>query len=47
MRPADGVAQLQDLVVAELNDPVADRTVKMVVRRVTIVVLVGGAVGEA
>ena len=47
MRPADGITQLQDLVVAELDDPVADRTVKMVMRRVTVVVLVGSAVGQA
>ena len=47
MRPADGIAQLQDLVVAELDDPVADGTVQMVVRRVAVVVLVRSAVGEA
>lgn len=46
MRPADSVTQLQDLVIAELDDTIADRTVQMVVRRIAVVVLIRRAVGQ-
>ena len=43
MRQAHRVAQFQDLVVAELDDPVARGAVEVIVGRVAIVVLEGGA----
>src|SRR5438477_13051562 len=46
MLQADRVAEPEDLVVAELDDPVADRAVQVVVRRITIVVLERAAIGQ-
>ena len=43
---ADRLAELADLVVAELDDRVALGAMQVVVRRVAVVVLVGGPVGQ-
>ena len=47
MGPADGITQLQNLIVAELDNSVADRAVQMVMRGVAVVVFVRSAVGKA
>src|SRR4051794_4365064 len=44
---ADGVAQSEDLVIAELDDPVARRAVEVVVSRITIVVLERAAIRQS
>ena len=46
VRQAHRVAQLQDLVVAELDDPVARRAVQVIVGRVAVVVLERAAIGQ-
>ena len=42
----DRVAQLEDFVVAELDDPVARRAVQMIVRRIPVVMLERAAIGQ-
>ena len=46
MSPADGVADLEDLLVAKLDHAIADRAVQMIVVGVSVVVLVSSTVGE-
>jgi hypothetical protein len=46
VREAHRVAQLEDLVVAELNDPVARRAMQMIMGRIAIVVLECAAIRQ-
>jgi hypothetical protein len=43
---ADGIAKLQDLIVAKLDDPVARGAMQMIVGGITIVVLECAAIGQ-
>src|SRR5262245_28491123 len=44
---ADRVAQPEDLIIAELDDPVAARAVEMIVGGITVVMLERTAIGQA
>ena len=46
VRQAERVAQLENLIVAELDDPIARRAVQVIVARRSVVVLEGAAVGQ-
>jgi hypothetical protein len=47
MRMTQSLSQFQDLVVPKLDDSITRRAVKMIVRRRSIIVLEGAAVGQA
>ncbi len=46
VREAHGIAQLEDLVVSKLDNPVARSAVQVIMRGVAVVVLVGTAIGQ-
>jgi hypothetical protein len=47
VREAHRVAQLEDLLVAEFDDPIARRAVEMIVRWIPIVMLVRASIGQS
>ena len=47
MGSADGVADRADLVVAKFDNPIANGAMHVIVSRIAVVMLVGGAIGQA